>query len=157
MKIITIRQPYASALLVGVYDAERRNFRMSSPTLIHAAANPGMQPKKAIEWLSSRDPIGAQALAWSLDGKGEMPGESPMSTVILDSIADYGDAFPFGRIIGYVEDWESVREGLEWANKPINPVHFPLGIHLPEHRGALGHLQCPESVVDLVRAWIPQT
>lgn len=38
MKIITIRQPFASALLTGTYDAERRKYRLSGPTLIHAAA-----------------------------------------------------------------------------------------------------------------------
>lgn len=157
MKILTIRQPYASALLTGVYDAERRKFRLQGPTLIHAAGSPGMSPKDAIKWLASRDILGSQALDWSLGNIPEMPDESPMSTIILDSVADYEEGFPFGRIIGYVEDWEPVREGLEWANKPINPIHFPIGTSLPKYKGALGHLPCPDSVVDLVRAWIPQT
>lgn len=157
MKILTIRQPYASALLTGVYDAERRKFRMSGPTLIHAAASPAMQPKECAEWLLSRDPMAAHAMDWATGKRPDMPEESPMSTVILDSVADFDEALPFGRVIGYVADWEPVREGLNWANRPINPIHFPMSIALPKYKGALGHLPCPDSVVDLVRAWIPQT
>lgn len=156
MKILTIRQPYASALLTGSYDAERRKFRLSGPTLIHAAKEPAMTPGKASEWLDSRDPAASHAIEWTLSEVPDLPPESPLSNVIMDSVAEFGETFPFGRVIGYVEDWEPVREGLEWANKPINPIHFEVSSDLPQFRGALGHLPCPQSVVDLVQAWIPQ-
>lgn len=55
MKIITIRQPFASALLTGTYDAERRKYRLSGPTLIHATAKPGMSPDACAKWLHERD------------------------------------------------------------------------------------------------------
>lgn len=157
MKIITIRQPYASALLAGIYDAERRKFRIEGPTLIHAAKDPAMQPKDCARWLLSRDPMAAHALDWATGKRDDMPDESPMSTIIMDSVADFEEAFPFGRIIGYVDGWDPVREGLGWANRPINPVHFDISVSMPQYKGALGHLPCPDSVVDLVRAWIPQT
>lgn len=157
IRILTIRQPYASALLTGAYDAERRKFRLSGPTLIHAAKEPAMPPKKASEWLSSRDPHATHAMEWAQAVRADMPPESPLSDVIIDSVAAFDTLFPFGKIIGYVEDWEPVREGLEWANKPVNPVHFQVEDILPEYRGALGHLPCPQSVVDLVKDWIPQS
>jgi hypothetical protein len=156
MNILSIRQPYASALLTGIYDAERRKFRLSGPTLIHAAALPGMRPPAMIEWLESRDPAAACAVAWGLGLRDDDPPESPLADAVIDSIAADGSVLIFGRIIGYVADWDPIREGVEWANHPIGAVHFPISSALPMHRGALGSLPCPNSVVDSVRAWIPQ-
>lgn len=155
MKILTIRQPFASALLTGAYDAERRKFRLSGPTLIHAAMEPGMSPPKAAEWLSGRDPEAARMFAW-LDAEDDSPApSSALAGIMLDSVAELGEAFPFGVVVGYVADWEPVREGLEWANRPVGVVHFPVSTDLPQHRGALGQLPCPQKIIDSVGAWIP--
>lgn len=159
MKIITIRQPFASALLTGTYDAERRKYRLSGPTLIHAAAKPGMGPDACAKWLRERgDESAAQALEWQA-GLSEIEPADPLSDLavtILASVAEFGEIFPFGRVVGYVADWEPVREGNEWANKPIGAVRFPVTALLPTHRGALGLLNAPDVIVSSVCGLIPQ-
>lgn len=157
MKIITIRQPFASALLTGTYDAERRKYRLEGPTLIHAGKKPGMNPDDIIAWLREHgDETAAQAIefAWS-DPQPDAPADpiSDLAVVILASMVEYGEMWPFDRIIGYVEGWEPVRESpTQWANKPINPHRFPVGKNLPSHRGALGLLQAPEEKVSFLRS-----
>ena len=159
MKIITIRQPFASALLTGTYDAERRKYRLSGPTLIHAAAKPGMGPEACAKWLHEcGDESAAQALEWQV-GLSEIEPADPLSDLavtILASVAEFGEVFPFGHVVGYVADWEPVREGNEWANKPIGAVRFPVTALLPTHRGALGVLNAPDAIVSSVRGLTPQ-
>lgn len=158
MKIITIREPFATALLTGMYDAERRKFRLSGPTLIHAALNPGMSPNKCSAWLRERgDESAANALDWAV-ADGAEPAEplSDLAVSILASIEAFGEAFPFGRMVGYVEDWEPAREGNEWANRPVNPIRFPVDALLPTHRGALGLLEAPKMIMSSVCGLIPQ-
>ena len=158
MKIITIREPFATALLTGTYDAERRKYRLSGPTLIHAALKPGMNPDKCGKWLRERgDVSAADALDWVV-ADGAEPAEplSDLAISILASAAAFELAFPLGRVVGYVEDWEPVREGNEWVNRPINPVRFPVDALLPTHRGALGLLEAPKMIVSSVCGLIPQ-
>ena len=157
MKIITIRQPFASALLTGTYDAERRKYRLSGPTLIHAAAKPGMSPDACAKWLRERgDESAAMAFDWTI-ATGEEPAEplSDLAVSILASAAEFNTVFPFGRVVGYVADWEPVREGNEWANKPIGAIRFPVTASLPTHRGALGLLNAPDAIVSSVKGFIP--
>ena len=159
MKIITIRQPFASALLTGTYDAEHRKYRLSGPTLIHAAAKPGMSPDACAKWLRERgDESAAQALEWQA-GLSEIEPADPLSDLavtILASVAEFGEIFPFGYVVGYVADWEPVREGNEWANKPIGAVRFPVTALLPTHRGVLGLIEAPKIIVSSVCGLIPQ-
>ena len=157
MKIITIRQPFASALLTGTYDAERRKYRLSGPTLIHAAAKPGMGPDACAKWLCERgDEPAAAAFDWAT-ATGDEPAEplSDLAVSILASAAEFGMVFPFGRVVGYVADWEPVREGNEWANKPIGAVRFPVTALLPTHRGTLGLTEAPKIIVSSVKGLIP--
>lgn len=145
MKILTIKQPYASALLLGIYDGERRKFKLSGPTIIHAAKDAAMSPTKIGAFFAANgDGVAASALCWG-EGKGEFPAEqSLMSMLIGDSCDALGTLLPVGRIVGFVEDWDCVKEGPIWVNKPIGSTHFIPGLETPEHRGVLGFVNAPE-------------
>ena len=159
MKILSIRQPFASALLTGVYDAERRKFRLSGPTLIHAALADGIPFGQCADWLRSRDPIAAQAFGacQDRDDAPEYPEEeTPLARVIGEAGDVFGAFFPIGVVVGYVANWEPIREGLGWANRPVGAIHFPISTALPQHVGSLGSLPAPAKIIDLVMAWIPQ-
>lgn len=154
-KILTIRQPFASALLSGVYDAERRRFRLEGPTLIHAGTQQGMLPKQVPKWLRDRGASWeADYAAYLLNLSDERPvdsGAGPLGKIMLEAARLEENVFP-GRVIGYVEGWEPVRESAtEWANKPINPKAFGINPQIPQHKGVLGLLAAPDKIVSSLR------
>ena len=146
-KILTVRQPYASALVCGAKAAEFRGWKITPGVRvwIHAGKAAGKSDPGAY-FREIGDPIAADYFAWMRSDsddprpdieRSELARHMRASSKLLKS------ALPFGRIIGWCEFGEArPTEGAERTFGAIaNPV---VGRHVlaPEewriHVGALG-------------------
>jgi len=148
-KILTVREPFASALVHGIKKAEYRSWRIpkGSKVWIHAGLQPAMGFANATTWLREQgETSAADYMEWTL-GTDDTPRPelvSPLSHAIHASLG-FPDKlhFPFGKVIGYCVFGESVETSGEdrklgkFANMVESAHALP-----PEawtvHKGSLG-------------------
>lgn len=146
-KILTVRQPYASALVHGVKDREYRAFRIPKGTKvwIHVGMKSAMSLEEIVVWLDSNDPKAAEYLRWTMsDTDSDRPDMSPLSQAIYESLGlPTKTILPFGVVIGYVVFGDSyATEGDESTlGKYANMVDSFQALKPGEwkvHKGSLG-------------------
>ena len=149
-KILTVRQPYASALVHGVKDREYRAFRIPKGTKVwvHAGMQLGMQPLEIPDWFRE---IGAtkaaEYLDWTsgkTDTRPEGINDDALANAIWESLGlPKPMVLPFGVVIGYVVFGDSyATEGDEstlgkYANK-VDSFHAIKPREWKVHKGSLG-------------------
>ena len=147
-KILTVRQPYASALVHGVKDSEYRAFRIPKGTKVwvHSGLQAAFHFSELPAWLDDKDPTAAAYLRWTLEDNDTPRPE--LSSALSQAIYDCkglpgGLELPFGFVIGWVVFGDSYQtEGEEaklgkYANKvdsfhALNPREWKM------HKGSLG-------------------
>lgn len=149
-KILTVREPYASALVHGIKRFEYRSWRIQPGTKvwIHAGAVPGMPVSEVPAWLRSNgDETTASYIEWMFsDSDGPRPdiSKSPLSKAIYVSTGMVPSLlFPFGKVIGWCVFGESVPTTGEeckfgrFAN-PVESFHALDPSQWRMHKGSLG-------------------
>lgn len=148
-KILTVREPYASALVHGIKKAEYRSWRIpkGSKVWIHAGLQPAMEFAKVPEWLRDQgEPCTADYMDWTMESN-DCPRPELISSLSRAVYASLGMAtasvFPFGMVIGFCIFGESVETSGEerklgrFANMVESAHALP-----PEawtvHKGSLG-------------------
>ena len=150
-RILTVREPFASALVTGLKKAEYRPYRIPAGTKvwIHSGLQPGIRMDKELTtWIREQgDPIAADYIEWMYSedpGPRPLVEQSALASMIYQSTGTpKGRIFPFGKIIGYCVFGESTKaEGEErrlgaWANhvqesRLLDPKDWRI------HKGSLG-------------------
>ena len=148
-KILTVREPYASALVHGIKKAEYRSWRIpkGSKVWIHAGLQCGLGFTDAKDWLREHGEMcAADYMDWmdSAEDVPRPPLDSPLSRAIYYAKGLQGAyEFPFGKVLGFCVFGESVETSGEerklgrFANMVESAHALP-----PEawtvHKGSLG-------------------
>jgi len=149
-RILTVRDPFATALVHGLKKAEFRNWKIPADikVWIHSAQAPGMHFDALPAWLRSLgDPVAADYLEWT-DRSDDSPRPNISSSTIAQAIYDSkglpgGFEFPFGNILGWCVFGESVPTTGEdvklgkFANM-VERLHALRPNEWRMHKGALG-------------------
>lgn len=148
-KILTVRQPYASALVHGVKDREYREYRIPKGTKVwvHAGMKAAIHFNDLPAWLDDKDPVAAEYLRWTV-GTDDSPRPDLSQSSLAQAIYDCkghpeGCELPFGRVIGYVVFGDSyLTEGDEstfgkYANT-VDSFHALKPGEWKVHKGSLG-------------------
>jgi hypothetical protein len=148
-KILTVREPYASALVHGIKKVEYRSWKIPAGVRvwIHAALQPGLPFPQVPAWLREHGEFpAADYMEWT-DAKDDRP-RPPLASTLAQAIYDSkglpgGFEFPFGRIVGWCVFGESrLSEGAEcklgrFAN-PVESFHALRPDQWRVHKGSLG-------------------
>jgi len=107
-KIITVRQPYASALVCGIKPAEYRSWRIEPGTRvwIHAGLSPDLDAAETADYLDSLgDPVAADYLRWMVGAddrpRPDISGSIMAQHMYASSGRRDGLALPVGVVIGW--------------------------------------------------------
>lgn len=113
-KILTVREPFASALVHGIKKAEYRSWKIpkGSKVWIHAGLQPGIRFHDVPAWLREHgEACAADYLEWTT-GADDAPRpslDSPLAQAIYCAKGlPGGFEFPFGKIVGFCVFGESI-------------------------------------------------
>ena len=151
-KILTVRQPWASALVHGLKKHEYRPWRIQPGVRvwIHAGRDPGLSPADCVEYLARIDPIAADYMTWAM-GSDDRPcpdfEASPLADDMFECASRFREALPMSRVLGWCVfgEAEETPEGSEerkfgrFAN-PVESFHALAPDEWRVHKGALGLL-----------------
>jgi len=148
-RILTVREPFASALVHGIKKAEYRSWKIPSGTKvwIHAGMQPGLPFDEVPGWLREHGELSAaDYLEWrdSTDDRPRPELSSPLSQAIYDCTGfQHGFEFPFGKIVGWCVFGEAaLTDGPESRfGKFANPVECFHALDPGQwrmHKGSLG-------------------
>lgn len=148
-KILTVREPFASALVHGIKRFEYRSWKIPAgyKVWIHAGMQHGLSFADAILWLRDHgETVAADYLEWT-DSKDDRPRpglSSPLSQAIYASKGLQGGfEFPFGKVVGWCIFGEAApTDGPEsklgkFAN-PVESFHALRPDQWRVHKGSLG-------------------
>lgn len=150
-KILTVRQPWASALVHGLKHFEYRSWKIPAGQRIwiHAGLSSGMTIEQASEFLRlAGDGVAAAYLLW-MQGKDDSPRppieRSRLAQSMYEASGRHKTAFPYGLVVGWCifgEAIETPKDAPEstfgrFANpvneyRPLNPEGWRI------HKGSLG-------------------
>ena len=148
-KILTVREPFASALVHGIKKAEYRSWKIpaGSKVWIHAGMQPGLPFDEVPAWLREHgETTAADYLEWrdTNDDRPRPELSSPLSLAIYECTGFQGGfEFPFGKIVGWCVFGEAVpTNGPEsklgkFAN-PVESFHVLRPDQWRVHKGSLG-------------------
>lgn len=149
-RILTVREPFASALVHGVKKAEYRSWKIPAGTRvwIHSGLQPGVPFVDLAQWLRDNgDATAGEYIDWTAsneDTKRPDLSRSPLAQAIYSAKGLQGSfEFPFGSIVGWCIFGESAPTTGEecklgkFAN-PVEQFHALDPKAWKRHKGSLG-------------------
>lgn len=149
-KILTVQEPFASALVHGLKRVEFRPWRIQPGVRvwIHAGLKAGVHFDHLARWLREQgDPIAAEYIDWTV-GTDDAPRPDLSGSTLAQSIyaskgMDGAWEFPFGKIVGWCVFGDAMstvgKESKFWKfTNPVEQFHALAPTEWRMHKGALG-------------------